>query len=24
VRISPELMLKITNGQWVDVCQSAA
>jgi prolyl-tRNA editing enzyme YbaK/EbsC (Cys-tRNA(Pro) deacylase) len=24
VRISPELMLKITQGQWVDVCQSAA
>jgi len=24
VRISPKLMLKITNGQWVDVCQSAA
>ena len=24
VRISPALMLKITNGQWVDVCQSAA
>jgi len=23
VRISPALMLKITNGQWVDVCQSA-
>ena len=22
VRISPALMLKITNGQWVDVCQS--
>jgi prolyl-tRNA editing enzyme YbaK/EbsC (Cys-tRNA(Pro) deacylase) len=24
VRISPELMLKITNGEWVDVCQSTA
>jgi prolyl-tRNA editing enzyme YbaK/EbsC (Cys-tRNA(Pro) deacylase) len=24
VRISPELMLKVTQGQWVDVCQSAA
>jgi len=24
VRINPELMLKITHGQWVDVCQSAA
>ena len=24
VRISPEHMLKITQGQWVDVCQSAA
>ena len=24
VRICPELMLKITQGQWVDVCQSAA
>jgi prolyl-tRNA editing enzyme YbaK/EbsC (Cys-tRNA(Pro) deacylase) len=24
VRISPEFMLKITQGQWVDVCQSAA
>jgi prolyl-tRNA editing enzyme YbaK/EbsC (Cys-tRNA(Pro) deacylase) len=22
VRISPELMLKVTQGQWVDVCQS--
>jgi prolyl-tRNA editing enzyme YbaK/EbsC (Cys-tRNA(Pro) deacylase) len=24
VRISPELMFKITNGEWVDVCQSTA
>jgi prolyl-tRNA editing enzyme YbaK/EbsC (Cys-tRNA(Pro) deacylase) len=24
VRISPQLMLQITQGQWVDVCQSAA